>query len=86
LEPDKDISIAISGKRPGEKLFEELLTAEEGTTATLHQKIFSAKITGKIDKRYLKKIDRLISLAREDKDSGKIFSLMEELVPTYQRS
>jgi FlaA1/EpsC-like NDP-sugar epimerase len=86
LEPDKDIPIAISGKRPGEKLFEELLTAEDGTTATLHQKIFSAKITGKIDKRYLKKIDTLISLAREDKDRGEIFTLLKELVPTYQRS
>ena len=86
LEPDKDIPIVISGKRPGEKLFEELLTAEEGTTATLHQKIFSAKITRKIDKEYLNKIDLLISLAREDKDSGQIFSLFKELVPTYQRS
>jgi len=86
LEPDKDIPIVISGKRPGEKLFEELLTAEEGTIATLHQKIFSARITNKIGKGYLKKIDRLISLAREDKDSGKIFSLLKELVPRYERS
>jgi len=86
FEPDKDIPIVFSGKRPGEKLFEELLTAEEGTTATLHQKIFSAKITGKIDKAYLEKIDRLISLAREDKDREKIFLLLKELVPTYQTS
>ena len=35
LEPDRDIPIAISGKRLGEKLFEELLTAEEGTTPRL---------------------------------------------------
>jgi len=83
LEPDKDIPIVISGKRPGEKLFEELLTAEEGTTATLHQKIFSAKITGKIDTTYLNKIDLLISLAKEDKDGGQIFSLLKELVPAY---
>ena len=86
LEPDKDIPIVISGKRPGEKLFEELLTAEEGTTATLHQKIFSAKITEKIDKRYVKKIDKLISLARDNSDDGQLFSLLHELVPTYQPS
>ena len=86
LEPDKDIPIIISGKRPGEKLFEELLTSEEGTTATLHQKIFSAKIAGEIDKEYLRKTDLLISLARGDKDKGQIFSLLKELVPTYQRS
>ena len=86
LEPDKDIPIVISGKRAGEKLFEELLTAEEGTTATLHQKIFSAKITEEIGKRYLKKVDKLISLARQNRDSEKIFSLLKELVPTYERS
>jgi len=33
----------ISGKTPGGKLFEELLIADEGATATRHQKIFSAK-------------------------------------------
>ena len=86
LEPDRDIPIVISGKRRGEKLFEELLTAEEGTAATLHEKIFSARITGKIDKEYLNKIGLLISQARQDKDREKIFSLLKELVPTYQRS
>ena len=34
LEPDKDIPIVYTGVRPGEKMFEELLTAEEGTAAT----------------------------------------------------
>ena len=85
LEPDKDIPIVISGKRPGEKLFEELLTAEEGTTVTFHKKIYSTRITAKIDKDYIKKIDSLISHAREDKDSEKIFLLLKELVPTYQK-
>jgi len=84
LEPDKDIPIVISGRRPGEKLLEELLTAEEGTIATIHEKIYSARITGKIDKEYLEKIDSLISLAREDKDSGQALSLLKELVPTYK--
>jgi FlaA1/EpsC-like NDP-sugar epimerase len=86
FEPDKDIPIVISGKRPGEKLFEELLTAEEGTSATHHEKIFSAKKSQKIDKNYLKKVDRLISVARANKDAERIFSMLKELVPTYQRS
>ena len=85
LEPDKDIPIVISGKRPGEKIFEELLTAEEGTTKTRHEKIFSAKIGQKLDKKYLKKIDRVISLVSEDKDSGQILSLLQELIPTYEK-
>lgn len=43
LEPEKDIKIVYSGIRPGEKLFEELLTSQEGVSATLHQRIFVAR-------------------------------------------
>ncbi len=84
LEPDKDIPIVISGKRKGEKLFEELLTAEEGVSATHHEKIFSAKKSQKIGKKYLQKVDRLISIASAHTDNDKIFSILKELVPTYQ--
>jgi len=44
LRPHTDVEIRFTGLRPGEKLFEELLTAEEGTTATTHQKIFIANL------------------------------------------
>lgn len=44
-EPYTDIDIKITGMRPGEKLYEELLTAEEGTNATSHQRIFVARPT-----------------------------------------
>ena len=43
LEPYVDIDIVFTGLRPGEKLFEELLTAEEGTDKTYHEKIFVAR-------------------------------------------
>ncbi|OGF53114.1 MAG: hypothetical protein A2Z21_06900, partial [Candidatus Fraserbacteria bacterium RBG_16_55_9] len=43
-EPDKDIPIVFTGQRPGEKFFEELLTAEEGTVATHHRQIFVARM------------------------------------------
>ncbi|MFA4133391.1 MULTISPECIES: polysaccharide biosynthesis protein [unclassified Brevibacillus] len=43
FEPEKEIKIIYSGIRPGEKLFEELLTDEEGTTATKHNRIFVGK-------------------------------------------
>lgn len=46
LEPGKDIQIGFSGMRPGEKLFEELLTAEEGTDSSRHAKIFVARKNG----------------------------------------
>ncbi|MBI1960725.1 MAG: polysaccharide biosynthesis protein [Candidatus Liptonbacteria bacterium] len=41
--PDVDIPITITGIRPGEKIFEELLTAEEGSSATKWEKIFISK-------------------------------------------
>lgn len=43
MQPYKDIDIEFTGLRPGENLFEEILTAEEGTTASKHEKIFIAK-------------------------------------------
>lgn len=43
LEPDRDIQIVFTGIRPGEKLYEELLTSEEGTNSTKHRRIFVAR-------------------------------------------
>jgi len=43
FEPDEDIKIEFTGLRPGEKLFEELLLAEEGIQATKNDKIFVAQ-------------------------------------------
>ncbi|OPX84870.1 MAG: UDP-N-acetyl-alpha-D-glucosamine C6 dehydratase [Pelotomaculum sp. PtaB.Bin104] len=42
-EPGGDIEICISGIRPGEKLYEEILTAGEGVNATSHERIFITK-------------------------------------------
>jgi FlaA1/EpsC-like NDP-sugar epimerase len=46
MRPYADIDISFTGLRPGEKLFEEILTAEEGTLATRHEKIFVARNSG----------------------------------------
>lgn len=43
LEPEKDIEIKFTGIRPGEKLYEEILTNEEGIAATKHRRIFISK-------------------------------------------
>jgi FlaA1/EpsC-like NDP-sugar epimerase len=45
LRPDIDVPIIFTGQRPGEKLFEELHTAEEGTIATANQRIYQARIS-----------------------------------------
>jgi len=59
FEPDKDIAIVFTGPRPGEKLFEEILTAEEGTIATQNEKIFIAKLSEVDSAELEKKINEL---------------------------
>ncbi len=65
LEPYKDIDITFTGIRPGEKLFEEILTAEEGTVSTKHSKIYTAKINEKVPleeiEQYLKDFETLLA-------------------------
>ncbi len=56
LEPYKDIQIEFIGPRPGEKIFEELLTAEEGTVATYHDRVFIAKDNQKFSIEEVEKI------------------------------
>ena len=53
FEPEIDIKIEITGLRPGEKLYEELLMDEEGLRKTSHEKIFIAK-PGEYDFEMLK--------------------------------
>jgi FlaA1/EpsC-like NDP-sugar epimerase len=59
LTLDKDIAIVFTGIRPGEKLFEEILTAEEGTGVTKYHKIFTAKLKDIDEKEFFKKISAL---------------------------
>lgn len=82
LEPGVDIEIQITGIRPGEKLYEELLTSEEGTTATRHKRIFVAK-SNHINIALLE--DSLQCLASGiSHDNEKIVGMLQELVPTYR--
>ena len=79
LIPDKDIEIKITGLRPGEKLFEELLSAEDGTEKTTHKKIFTARIK-EIDKAEL---DNEISKILEITDGEEVVAALQKIVPTY---
>ncbi|MCH7604381.1 polysaccharide biosynthesis protein [Patescibacteria group bacterium] len=70
FEPDKDIPIVFTGIRPGEKLFEDILSAEEGTVATKYQKIFMAKLATIEEEEFQQYMERLRKSlqARENKE------------------
>ena len=86
-EPNVDIPIKITGLRPGEKLYEELLMAEEGLTATKHNKIFISNPL-EIDVNNLEKnLEELKNLEYDDGYStNKVVRLMKKAVPTYKDS
>ena len=83
FEPDKDIPIVFTGARPGEKFFEEILTAEEGTIATQNQKIFMAKLSG-VDEEKLNLNLAKLREAAENLNKEKIKTVLRELIPSYQ--
>lgn len=82
LEPYKDIDIVFTGLRPGEKLFEELLTAEEGTDKTYHEKIHIAKNPKFMSIEelnfYLKELEKIIESKPEE-----IKEFLKKIVPFY---
>ena len=82
LEPDVDIAIKYSGIRPGEKMFEELLTAEEGTTMSHHKKIFVARKSEQHED--LEQDLELLILAAKSGNGVHIRREIKRLVPTYQ--
>ena len=85
LEPDIDIDIVFTGIRPGEKLFEELLTAEEGTEASKHQQIFIAKAAPVDLGEKLEPIEKLFAAAK-GRDPIQIKRALKDLVPTFAPS
>lgn len=82
LEINKDIQIKMTGLRPGEKLYEELLASDENTKPTHHPKILIAEVR-KNDKNITNKIDQLIQLYY-DQNNIEIVKLMKEIVPEYK--
>ena len=85
LEPNVDIEIKITGLRPGEKLYEELLMSEEGLTKTSHDKIFIGQPSSITYEQLLIKLEKLKEIIQDESISiGKIKSTMKQVVPTYK--
>ena len=81
LQLGKDIEIRVTGLRPGEKLYEELLAKEENTIATHHPKILKAKVRDE-DSAQIEAINTLIGLFETQKND-EIVAKMKQIVPEF---
>ena len=80
-EPGVDIEIKVTGLRPGEKLYEERLMAEEGLTRTQNDRISIGKPLEIDEDKLFNALDRLKNEAYSESDKMK--EIVKELVPTY---
>ena len=85
LEPNEDIKIEFVGLRPGEKLYEEVLTEEEGLNKTIHEKIFVGRPTFDDFDTLLLKLKELKTVAEEE-NKELLIKKVQEIVPTYKRA
>ena len=80
-KPDEDIRIEFTGLRPGEKLYEEMLMAEEGMQETENKLIHIGKPIQLDEEKFLMQLENLRDyVVEEPKD---IRERMQEIVPTY---
>ncbi len=82
LVPERDIEVIFTGLRPGEKLFEELLTDKENTIPTHHPKIKIAKVEKVKGSAHLKTIDEVLSKLYT-LTNQEIVDLIKKMVPEY---
>ena len=89
LEPDKDIEIVYKGIRPGEKLYEEILTDEEGTMATKHDRIFVGRPVDNSNitlSSMLAKLEQTIFAKDNFASNNDIKDLLQQIVPKFQNN
>ncbi len=84
FEPEKDIEIVFTGLRPGEKLYEELLLAEEGLQATKNNKIYVAQPVFTDLALLRKQIETLREIITGDIEG--IRNYIQHIVPTYKKA
>lgn len=84
FEPEVDIKIEFSGLRPGEKLYEELLMAEEGLESTQNNKIFVAQPVHTDLEMLRRQIDLLKEVIMTNADE--VMEYVKTIVPTYKKA
>ena len=80
-EPNVDIKIKVTGLRPGEKLYEELLMDEEGLQDTPNKLIHIGKPIKLDENKFLKELDKLIDSAYRNRNDIK--EKVAKIVDTY---
>lgn len=81
--PNEEIEIKVTGLRPGEKLYEELLMDEEGLSETPHKKIFIGKPGEFKLERVKGNINELLDVVKLG-NKEKLREKLQEVVPTYK--
>ena len=81
FKPDEDIKVVYTGLRPGEKLFEEKLMAEEGMKKTDNELIHIGKPIPFDVEKFLRQLEELAMASYENSD--RIVEMVEEIVPTF---
>ena len=80
-KPYDEIPIAFTGLRPGEKLYDELLMAEEGMKSTANHRIHIGRPIEFDEEEFLRTLDRLKEQMQDDKND--LRPLIRVLVPTF---
>lgn len=80
--PDKDIKVEYTGLRPGEKLYEEVLSDKENTLPAFHERIRIAKVREYEYSEAEKSVDDLATLARKV-EIPEMVKLMKRVVPEF---
>ena len=83
LEIGKDIEIKITGLRPGEKMYEELLGNDENTIGTHHPKIMIGKVKP-IDYEKIKKLINDLINSVKNQENHKLVKIMKLIVPEFK--
>ena len=83
LSGAKNVEIKFTGLRPGEKLYEEVLSDLEGTKPTFHEKIRVAEVRAADFEKVSKQIDELVEISKQY-DNMATVKKMKEIVPEYK--